>query len=77
MAKKQKKKPVTGGYVLFNVVYQDGVQTSNRKVPTDSIGGLEGDEPARGIIEAQDREIAALSGRPRGPIKTIARSPNQ
>jgi hypothetical protein len=59
--------------VLFNVVYQDGSQTSNRKVPGSLLGGLEGDEPARAYIEAQDREIAERSGRPRGPIKTIKR----
>ena len=61
-------------FVLFNVVYQDGSQTSNRRVPGDILGGLEGDEPARAVIEAQDREIAERSGRSRGPIKSIARA---
>ena len=28
--------------------------------------GLDGDKPARWLIEAQDRKIAELSGRPRG-----------
>lgn len=59
--------------VLFNVTYEDGSQTSNRKVPGTILGGLEGDEPARAFIEAQDREIAERSGRPRGPIKMIKR----
>lgn len=62
-------------YVLFNVTYEDGSMTSNRKVPATELGGLEGDEPARAIIEAQDREIAERSGRPRGPIKMLERSP--
>lgn len=60
-------------FVMFNVLYEDGAMTSNRKVPAASVGGLEGDEPARALFEAQDREIAERSGRPRGPIKTIQR----
>jgi hypothetical protein len=60
--------------VLFNVLYEDGTQTSNRKVPGAVVGGLEGDEPARAFIEAQDREIALRSGRPRPAIKTITRA---
>lgn len=61
-------------YVMFNVTYEDGSQTSNRKVPSTVLGGLEGDEPARAVIEAQDREIAERSGRPRAPIKAIERA---
>ncbi|MEX0810285.1 MAG: hypothetical protein WD044_16285 [Dongiaceae bacterium] len=76
MAKKNKKQ-ASNGPVLFNIVYQDGTLSSNRKVPGEIVGGLDGDTPARSFIEAQDREIAERSGRPRGPIKTIARSPSQ
>lgn len=61
-------------FVMFNVVYEDGTQTSNRKVPGDILGGLEGDDPARAVIEAQDREIGERSGRPRSAIKTITRA---
>lgn len=70
-----RKKP-TGKieFVLFNVLYEDGSQTSNRKVPATELGGLEGDEPARGILEAQDREIEERSGRPRPRIKSVERS---
>ena len=57
------------------MIYQDGARTSNRKVPSAELGGLDGDDPARTFIEAQDRTIAERSGNPRGPIKTIARSP--
>jgi len=74
MARK-KQQPVANGYVLFDVIYQDGARTSNRKVPSAELGGLDGDDPARTFIEAQDRTIAERSGNPRGPIKTIARSP--
>jgi len=61
-------------FVLFDVLYEDGSRTSNRKVPGGLLGGLDGDEPAHGIIEAQDAEIAERSGRSRGKIKSIARS---
>ena len=76
MARKRQQ-PVAAGFVLFDVLYEDGTRTSNRKVPSTDLGGLDGDEPARSFIEAQDAKIAAMSGNPRGPIKTIARSPNQ
>ena len=75
MAKTKKKQPVDSAFVLFDVLYQDGARTSNRKVPSTLVGGLDGDEPARAFIEEQDRKIAEMSGNPRGPIKTITRSP--
>lgn len=70
----RKKPNPKAAFVLFNVLYEDGSQTSNRKVPSDILGGLEGDEPARVVIEEQDREIAERSGRSRGAIKTIERA---
>ncbi len=73
-----RKKPSTDTtFVMFNVIYQDGSLSSNRRVPRDILGGLDGDEPARTLIEQQDREIAEKSGRPRGPIKTLVRAPGQ
>ena len=72
MAKKQQARP--NGFVLFDVLYEDGTQTSNRKVPAAELGGLDGDLPARTFVEVQDRDIAATSGRPRGRIKTISRA---
>lgn len=60
--------------VLFDVVYEDGSQRSNRRVPAEVLGGLDGDEPARAVIEQQDRDIAAKSGIPPLPIKSIKRS---
>jgi hypothetical protein len=62
-------------FVMFDVVYEDGSRSSNRKVSASALAGLDGDEPARGIVEAQDREIAAASGRPRSDVRTITRSP--
>ena len=61
------KKPGTnpkGEFAFFNVVYEDGSQRSNRRVPSELLGGLEGDEPARGFIIEQDREIAEKSRPP-------------
>ncbi len=71
------KKSTESAFVLFDVTYEDGTQTSNRRVPSEALGGLDGDTPARTIVEQQDRKIAEMSGRPRGPIKAIKRSPNQ
>jgi len=59
--------------VLFDVLYEDGTQTSNRKVPASELDGLEGDEAAKLYIEEQDRKIAEVSGKPRGPVKSVAR----
>jgi len=69
------RKPATRTeFVLFDVIYEDGSQRSNRRVPADVLGGLEGDAPAKEVIEAQDREIAQRSGIPAPAIKTIRRS---
>lgn len=61
-------------FVLFDVYYEDGSQRSNRKVPADVLGGLDGDEPARKVIEAQDNEIAKASGKNPLSISRIVRS---
>src|ERR1043165_36525 len=60
-------------FVLFNVYYEDGSQRSNRKVPADILGGIDGDEPARKLIEEQDREISGKSGMPPLRIERIVR----
>jgi hypothetical protein len=59
------KKPETnpkGEFALFNVVYEDNSVRSNCRVPNEILGGLRGDEPARGFIMEQDREIAQKGG---------------
>ena len=38
------------------------------------LGGLEGDDAARGVIMEQDRAIAEKSGLPPLPIKSLRRS---
>jgi hypothetical protein len=61
-------------FVLFDVVYEDGTQRSNRRVPSKLLGGLDGDAPARVAIDQQDREISEKSGLPPMRIKSIKRS---
>jgi hypothetical protein len=69
----RKKQPVgNNGFLLFDVFYEDGTRTSNRKVPSAEAEGLDGDEAVRAFIQAQDDKIAEMSGKPRGPIKSIA-----
>jgi hypothetical protein len=72
MAKKPGTNP-KGELAFFNVVYEDDSQRSNRRVPSELLGGLDGDEPARGYIMEQDREIAEKSGRTPLAIKSISR----
>jgi hypothetical protein len=72
-----RKKPTDNAFVLFDVLYEDGTRSSNRRVPSAELVGLDGDKPAKSIIEAQDREIGEKSGLPRASIKSIARSANQ
>ncbi|HEX7968741.1 MAG TPA: hypothetical protein VF502_11015 [Stellaceae bacterium] len=69
-----RKRPANSEFVLFDVVYEDGSRSSHRKVPSAELGGLDGDTPAKAIIEAQDEQIAQRSGRPRREIKSITRS---
>jgi hypothetical protein len=72
MAKKPGTNP-KGEFAFFNVVYEDDSQRSNRRVPSELLGGLDGDEPARAFILEQDREIAEKSGRTPLEIKSISR----
>jgi hypothetical protein len=60
-------------FILFDVLYEDGSRTSNRKVPGSELGGIDGDLPARTYIEGLDRQIAEISGKPRSPIKSLTR----
>ena len=58
MAKRTKQLPKDRGSVLFDVICEDGSRKSNRRVPIEILGGLDGDEPARLLIEEQDEAIA-------------------
>ena len=60
-------------FILFDVLYEDGTRTSNRKVPGSELAEVDGDQLAKTYIEAQDRQIAKISGKPRTPIKSLTR----
>ena len=61
-------------FILFDVLYEDGTRTSNRKVPGSELGEVDGDLLAKTYIEAQDRQISEISGKPRAPIKSLTRA---
>ena len=70
------KKPGTNPkseFVFFDVVYEDGSQRSNRRVPAELAPNPKDDADALGYLIEQDREIAEKSGRAPLKIKTIAR----
>jgi hypothetical protein len=69
-----KKPTARTEFVLFDVIYEDGSQRSNRKVDASVLGGLDGDDAARASIMEQDRAIAEKSGLPPLQIKSIKRS---
>jgi hypothetical protein len=69
-----RKPGLNSEFVMFDVVYEDGSQRSNRKVPRELTGGLDGDKPAHGFLIEQDRDIAEKSGRPPLAIKSIMRA---
>jgi hypothetical protein len=70
----RKKPAAKAEFVLFNVLYEDGMVTSNRKVPSSAVGGLDGEQPIWDVIQQQDREIEERSGKPRSAIKAITRA---
>ena len=69
-----KKHGLKSEFVMFDVIYEDGMRRSNCKVPLELLGGLDGDAPARGFIMERDREIAAKRGFSPAPIKRLCRS---
>ncbi len=76
MARK-KSRGKGAAFMAFNVTYEDGMLTSNRRVSSElldqSFGGSLQDL-ARTAIEDQDNEIAQRSGERRAKIKSIARA---
>jgi hypothetical protein len=74
---KMARKPGTRSaaeFVLFDVVYVDGSQRSNRRIPMNVLDGPDGDAAARQFIAEQDRDIAMKSGLPAAAIKSVHRS---
>ena len=75
MAKRIKSRPQERGFIMFDIVYTDGSRASNRRVPVEILGGLDGDEPARQLIAEHEEEIARKAGRPGREIQSLTRSP--
>lgn len=70
--KKPKGKSAT--FQMFNVTYEDGAVTSNRRVAMELLDESFGDaiiDLARTAIEDQDNEIGQRSGHRRAKIKSI------
>ncbi len=64
-------------FIAFDVTYEDGMMTSNRRVSNDLLDQSFGDsllDLARAAIEEQDNEIAQRSGQRRAKIKSIAQA---
>jgi len=58
-------------FVLFDVLYEDGTRTSNRKVPGSELVDIDTDRLAMTYIETQDRQISQISGKPRTPDQVL------
>jgi hypothetical protein len=69
-----KKPAARAEFVMFDVIYEDGSQRSNRRVPAEALQGPDGEAGAREVIETQDRQIAEKSGVPPLSIKLLRRS---
>jgi len=55
-------------FILFDVLYEDGSRTSNRKVPGSELGGIDGDLPPRPISRPRTDKL------PRSPENPGRRS---
>lgn len=74
MATRKKSKPLPRGFVMFDVLYEDGSRSSNRRIPAEIVQSYEGEKAVLAMIEEQDEAIAERSGKPRLPIKQLTRS---
>lgn len=75
MARKRQK--AVPAFVLFDVMYDDGRRSSNRRVPVSKLSDVDSDASARAFIEGQDREISERLGKAHRLIKSVTRSPGR
>ena len=64
-------------FTMFNVTYEDGTITSNRRVANELLDQSFGDkllDLARDAIQEQDNEIAARSNQKRAKIKSVTKA---
>jgi len=76
MARK-KPKGKSAAFMMFNVTYEDGTMSSNRRVSSELLDQSFGsalDDLALTAISDQDNEIAQRSNQRRAKIKSIARA---
>ncbi len=76
MARK-KTKGKAAGFTMFNVTYEDGTMTSNRRVAHELLDQSFGDDLldlARTAIQEQDNDIAHRSRQRRAKIKAITKA---
>ena len=76
MARK-KTKGKAAGFTMFNVAYEDGTMTSNRRVANELLDRSFGDDLldlARTAIQDQDNAIAQRAKQRRAEIKTITKA---
>ena len=71
-----KKKPrIDDSVILFDVDLRGWHQEFAPEGCGSDLADFDGDDHAKTLIMAQDREIAKMSGNQRGTVKTITRSP--
>lgn len=66
-----KKPTARAEFAFFNVVYEDGSQRSNRKIPASVLDAFDRDAAIREALEAQDKAISEKSGLPPLAIRSI------
>ncbi len=72
-SKKSKGKPAS--FMMFNVTYEDGTMSSNRRISSDLLDMSLGEallDLALAAVMEQDNEIALRSKQRRAKIKSIA-----
>ena len=74
---RKKPKGKSAALMAFNVVYEDGIVTSNRRVSSELLDQSFGEslqDLVCSAIEDQDNEIAKRAGHRRAKIKSIVRA---
>lgn len=71
---RDKKRSASTDFVLFDVFYEDGSRSSNRRIPASELDGPDADARVREIIEEQDSRISEKSGKARLNVKSVVRS---
>ena len=74
---RSKPKGKSASFMMFNVTYEDGMVTSNRRISLELLDqsfGASIDDLALTAIQDQDNEIASRSNQRRAKIKSIAKA---